>query len=102
VADGLVYICDIDGYVFCLDAKNGKFQWKHDTRSMCWATALWADGKLYVPTEDGDVWIFAHGKDKKLIKTIEMNEPIRAMPVFANGVLYVMTDMTLFAIREKK
>jgi len=102
VADGLVYICDIDGYVHCLDARAGKLQWKHDTKSMCWATPLWVDGKVYVTTEEGTVWIFAHGKSKKLIKTIEMNQPIRVMPVFANGVLYIMTDYTLYAIREKK
>ena len=102
VADGLVYICDIDGYAYCLEAKTGKLQWQEDLKSSCWTTALWVDGKIYITTEDGDVWIFAHGKEKKLLHKVEMGGAIRAMPIFANGVLYVMTEQMLYAIREKK
>jgi outer membrane protein assembly factor BamB len=102
VADGLVYICDIDGYAYCLDAKTGTLQWQHDLKSECWTTALWIDGKVYITTTDGDVWIFAHGKEKKLLHEVDMNVRIRAMPAFANGVLYVMTENRLYAIREKK
>jgi outer membrane protein assembly factor BamB len=102
VHDGLVYVCDIEGFFFCLDAKTGRLQWWHDLRAGCWATPLWVDGKIYVPTEDGDVWIFAHGRDKRLLKQIDMGEAIRAMPIYANGTLYVMTEGTLFAIRAPK
>jgi outer membrane protein assembly factor BamB len=99
VHDGLVYACDIEGYGYCLDAKTGRLQWWHDLQATCWATPLWADGKIYIPTEDGDMWIFAHGRDKKLLKQIEMGEAIRAMPIYANRTLYVMTERTLYAIQ---
>ena len=69
---------------------------------MGWATPLWANGKVCFTTDDSDVWIFAHGRDKKWVRKFEMEIPIRATPVFANGVLHVMTERTLFAIREKK
>jgi outer membrane protein assembly factor BamB/precorrin-6B methylase 2 len=105
VQDGLVYACDIEGYLFCFDAKNGKPLWWHDLKSTVWSTPLCVDNKLYIGTEDGDVWIFAQGKDKKLLKQIEGDgsaAPIYSAPVFANGVLYVMTTDTLYAIEEIK
>jgi outer membrane protein assembly factor BamB len=100
--DGLVYACDIEGFAYCLDAKTGQLYWRHDTKSEFWCGPLWADGKVYFATPDGDVFIFAHGKEKKLLATIEMGEPIRATPVFANGTLYVMTEPNLYAIQAPK
>jgi outer membrane protein assembly factor BamB len=102
IHDGLVYACDISGYAYCLDAKNGRLYWVHDLRAAIWCGPLWADGKVYVVTEDGDVWIFAHGKVKKELKKIDMGYGVRSTPAFANGVLYVRTDTALYAIQEKK
>jgi hypothetical protein len=31
-----------------------------------------------------------------------MEEPIRSTPVVVNGVLYIMTEIHLYAIQEKK
>jgi len=102
IRDGLVYACDITGFAHCLDAKTGHCYWWHDLQAEIWATPLWVDGKIYIATSDGDVWIFAHGKEKKLLKTIEINGPIRVTPIFANGTLYVMNDSTLYAIQGTK
>jgi hypothetical protein len=60
------------------------------------------DGRIYLPTEEGDVWVYRHGKDKKEPKKIEMGDMIRSSPIFANGVLYVATESRLYAIQEKK
>jgi outer membrane protein assembly factor BamB len=102
VHEGLVYACDIGGYVYCLDAKTGRLHWQHDLRGGIWCGPLWADGKVYFPTDDGDVWVFAHGREKKILNTVEMGEPIHVTPVYANGTLYVATDSQLFAIQVRK
>jgi outer membrane protein assembly factor BamB len=102
VHDGLVYACHLAGFTFCLDAKTGRRYWWHDLKASTWCAPLWADGKVYVTTEDGDVWIFAHGKVKKELKKIDMGYTIRTTPVFANGLLYVMTETALYAIQEKQ
>jgi hypothetical protein len=56
------------------------------------------DGKVYIGTGDGDVHVFAHGKEKKVLGKIEMEDAINSTPVACNGVLYVMTMKNLFAI----
>jgi outer membrane protein assembly factor BamB len=102
VSDGLVYACDIEGLVYCLDAATGRLYWQHDMRDSTRCGPLWADGNVYVVNEYGDVWIFSHGREKKIVNVVEMTAGTRAAPVFANGTLYVMTDSTLYAIQAPR
>jgi outer membrane protein assembly factor BamB len=102
IHDGLVYAAELDGYVHCYDAKTGKLYWVYDLKAEVFSSPLCVDGKLYVGTMGSDLFIFACGNEKKLLKQIDVNEGIRASPIFANGTLYITTDNTLFAIREKK
>jgi RNA polymerase sigma factor (sigma-70 family) len=101
VHDGLVYAAELNGYLYCFDAGTGKVCWRHDLRSAIWGSPLWVDGKVYLGTDDGELWIFQHGKQKPAPVMINLDEPIRSASVVANGVLYVMTDKTLIAIAPK-
>jgi outer membrane protein assembly factor BamB len=119
VHDGLCYAAELAGYIHCLDAKTGKAFWTHDTKSAIWGSPMWMDGKVYLGTEDGDLFIFKHGKEKTLyIKgepkkyddmtddekrecKIEVEQPLRSTPIFANGVLYLLSESTLFAVEKK-
>ncbi len=100
IHDGIVYAAELAGYLHCLDAKTGKVFWETDLKGAVWGSPYWADGKVYIGTEDGDLFIFAHGKEKKQIAKIEMEEPIRSTPIAVNGVLYVMTEVNLYALKK--
>jgi outer membrane protein assembly factor BamB len=101
IHDGLVYAAELDGHIHCLDAATGKVYWQHNTRSDVWSSPYWADGKVYLGTDDKTVWVFAHGKQKKVLAEIDMNGTVRATPVAANGTLFVMTENKLYAIAAK-
>jgi outer membrane protein assembly factor BamB len=101
VHDGLVYAAELDGFLHCLDAKTGKHLWDEDLKAAVWGSPLWVDGKVYMADDQGNVHVFAHGRDKKLLNKIDMEEGIKVGPVVANGVLYVLTDKHLFAIAGK-
>jgi hypothetical protein len=66
VKDGLLYVADYTGRVFCLDAKTGEEHWRHDTLGHIWANPLLADGKIYIGNEEGELFILAEGKEKKV------------------------------------
>src|SRR5262249_39390772 len=100
--DGLVYISEENGYLYCLDATTGKKQWEHDLKCGVWGSPYWVDGKVYLGAQDGNVYIFAHGREKKLLGEIDMDESIFSTPVVANGVLYVTTRMKVYAIAHGK
>jgi outer membrane protein assembly factor BamB len=101
VHDGLCYAADLGGYVHCLDADTGKEYWEHDMQAACWTSPYWVDGKVYLGNDDGDMYIFAHGKEKKQLGQVAMDRPIKGTPVAVNGVLYVVAEGQLFAIASK-
>jgi outer membrane protein assembly factor BamB len=99
VHDGLAYIADMAGYFYCLDAKTGRPYWYHYLEAATWCSPYWVDGKVYVGTDAGIVFVFAHGKTKRLLAQNDMDKAVRATPVAANGTLYIQTENTLYAIR---
>src|SRR5262249_37148529 len=102
IHDGILYTGELAGFVHCLDARTGKPYWTHDVRAPLWSSPYWVDGKVYIGHDTGSLLIFADGKEKKLLGSIDMESPIRATPTAANGTLYVMTEDKLYAIQEKK
>ncbi|MDA2925678.1 PQQ-binding-like beta-propeller repeat protein [Acidobacteria bacterium AH-259-G07] len=101
IQDGLLYVADLSGFLYCLDAKTGKHHWTYDTFAAVWGSALVADGKIYLGDEDGDIAVLRAGKKKELIHEVNMGASVYTTPVAKNGVLYIVSRTTLFAIAEK-
>jgi hypothetical protein len=57
-----------------------------------------ADGKIYLPNEDGDIIVVTAGPEFKQIATNSMGELLMATPALSDGVMYVRTMRSLFAI----
>ncbi len=102
VHDGLVYTSDEEGFLYCLDAKDGKKLWEHEMPGGVWGSPLWVDGKIYLGTENGNLVIFAHGRAKKILAQIEVGEMVATPPAAANGVLFLATASKLYALGGKK
>lgn len=98
IHDGLVIAPDLDGFIHCLDARTGKRYWKYDTQEIITASPLIVDGKVFVPTEGGDVLVLALAKEARLLAKNDVNSRCFS-PVFANGTLYLAAGQQLLAIR---
>jgi outer membrane protein assembly factor BamB len=102
IHDGLVYVVELAGYLHCFDAQTGEQYWEHPCKSATWSSPFWVDGKVYLGIGgDKVVYVFAHGKEKKLLATNDMDSGVWATPTVVNGVLYVMTENKLYAIANK-
>ena len=101
VHDSLVYAAELNGWLHCLDARTGEKYWDHNLDADTWCSPYWVDGKVYLGDDNGDMFIFEDGKNKKLLNKIETNALIRVTPVAANGVLYLATEnpCKLYALR---
>ncbi len=98
---GVVYLSDLNGFVFALDEDTGAMLWKYDTFAAIWSSPLVADGKVYVADTDGEVAVLRDGRELEVLAEIGMPEPIHSSPVAAEGVLYVATDGRLWAISDQ-
>jgi len=98
IREGLCYAADLSGFLYCIDAKTGQVHWKYDTYSAVWGSPYAVDGKVMLGTEDGEVVVLAQGKERKLLARNDMGSSVYTTPVAANGVLYVTSKNTLYAI----
>ena len=98
IHDGLLYVADLSGFVYCLDLRTGKRYWVYDSFAAVWGSTLVADGKVYVGDEDGDVAILKAGKTLEVLNEINMGSSIYTTPVVEDGVLYIASRNRLFAI----
>jgi outer membrane protein assembly factor BamB len=101
IHEDILYVADLSGWLYCLDANKGNVHWTHNTNAFTWSSPYYADGKVYLGNDSGTVFVFQHGKAKKLLEENDMGGRVRATPVAANGVLYVMTENKLYAIKAK-
>jgi outer membrane protein assembly factor BamB len=110
VHDGLCYAGEFEGILHCLDARTGQHYWDHDMGADAWSSPYWVDGHIYMGNEKGTICVFKHGKEKQLVREIDMlkgakikSGKVRATPVAVNGVLYVITEnpCRLWAITKK-
>ncbi len=98
-ADGLVYIPDVAGRLFCLDADTGKPYWMFETKAETWGGPLVADGKLYWGNQK-EFFILAAGKELKILCRLRLGSPVYSTPIVANGVVYVGSQQYLWAVEK--
>jgi len=98
VADGLVYIADLAGVLHCVDAETGEAVWRHELGSAVWGSTMCADGKVYVGTEAGQVYILRAGREKQVLATVPLPSPMYSTPVVAGGAVYIATGRELYAV----
>ena len=100
IYDGLLFVADFSGFVYCLDVETGKHYWTHGTESPLWSATFAADGKVWLGTERGELFTFAADREKRVLSKILLDNRIYTTPIAANGVLYVSTQTYLYAARK--
>jgi outer membrane protein assembly factor BamB len=99
VYEDLVFISDLNGFLYCLDKDSGELHWKYDTLAAIWGSPTVIDGKVYMGDEDGDVAVFKASKELELIAENTVLNSSYTTPVAANGVLYIANRSDLYAIK---
>jgi outer membrane protein assembly factor BamB len=61
---------------------------------------VYADGKLYIPSEDGDVFVVRAGPKFELLATNPMGEVVMSTPAISDGTIFIRGEHSVFAIRE--
>jgi outer membrane protein assembly factor BamB len=101
IHDGLVYAAELTGYLHCVDANTGKKYWVFDLKDSTWSSPYYVDGKVFLGTDAGEMFVFEAGKELKKPTRIDMLQSLKTPPVACNGTLYVSNGVYLYAIQAK-
>ena len=105
-----IYLVDNGGVLFAFDVKDGHQFWRKNLGTIQKSSPVFADGKLYVGTENGKFYILKPRPDgvdvldeDEMPAGVDGNpQPIIAAPAVARGRIYVVTMEKMFAIGSKE
>ena len=105
IKDDIVYIADLSGFLYALDAQTGEHYWTYDAFAAIWGSSFVADGKIYLGDEDGDIVVLKEGKGKDgepevLAEDQNMGAAVYTTAVAHEGTLFVLARNRLFALEE--
>lgn len=98
----VLYLVQMRGIVTARDAATGEELYKERVAEKgtapITASPIAAGGYLYVASEDGDVYVFRHGRSFERVAVNPLGEVIMATPAVSDDVLYVRTLSHLVAL----
>jgi outer membrane protein assembly factor BamB len=104
IYDGIVYVLGNNGLFDAYNLRTGEEVYRQRlpvVGSGFSASPVASDGKLYLSNEDGEMLVIAAGQKFSHIATNSMGEMLMATPALSEGVMYVRSSASLFAIGRK-
>jgi outer membrane protein assembly factor BamB len=96
-----LYVLANQGIFDCYELRSGKELYRqriaHQGGGFS-SSPVAADGRIYLSSEDGDIFVVKAGADFRLLSTNPMGERLMATPALSEGRMYVRGEKNLFAI----
>ncbi|MEW6130250.1 MAG: PQQ-binding-like beta-propeller repeat protein [Acidobacteriota bacterium] len=104
IYNDILYVLANNGVLDAYDLKTGEEIYRQRlplVGSGFSASPVAADGKIYLANEDGEILVIKAGKTFTHLATNSMGELLMATPALSEGVMYVRSSASLFAIGRK-
>jgi len=98
-----LYVCSNNGVLSAYDARTGQRLYQErlgGTGGSFSASPVAADGKIYLASEDGDVFVVKAGPTYELLATNSMGEALMATPAISEGLIIIRGLRDVFAIGQ--
>lgn len=100
VGNDLYLISDL-GVATCLDARTGDQHWQQRIGGAFSASPLYADGKIYLQSEDGEGIVIKVAPQFEEISRNKLGERTLASYGVGDGALFIRTERHLLRIQDK-
>jgi outer membrane protein assembly factor BamB len=97
VGDELYLVSDL-GVATCVDAVTGAIHWQQRLGGNFSASPIWADGRIYFQSEEGETTVIAPGTAFELLATNVLDGLTLASPAVADGSLFIRSHDHLYRI----
>lgn len=101
----LLYTCSNQGVLTAYNATTGERVYQErlgGSGAAFTASPVASDGKIYLSSEDGDVFVVKAGPKYELLAKNPVGEVMMATPAISDGLLIVRTVSNLYAFGEKE
>ena len=100
--DGYLFTLNINGIVTAYDPQTGKraFRGRVGVGGAFSASPVGADGRLYIASEDGEVYVISATPDLKQLAKNDMKEVIMATPAISDGLIVLRTMGHLYGVGQ--
>jgi outer membrane protein assembly factor BamB len=97
-----VYIARWNAVLACHDAETGDliYEERLGRGGTVSASPVASGGRIYIPTEDGDVYVIRAGPEFEVMAVNSMDEVTLATPAISGDVLYFRTRSHMVAVGE--
>ena len=100
---GILYTCNNNGILTAYRAETGEqlsmIRLSAAGASFA-ASPIAADGRLYVASETGDVYVLRAGPEPELLATYPMGETVMSTPAMSGGLLVVRTLNHIYGLAQ--
>ncbi|MEJ2245878.1 MAG: PQQ-binding-like beta-propeller repeat protein [Acidobacteriota bacterium] len=99
-----LYVVSNNGILSCYQAKTGERVYQERMGGVggaFTASLIAADGRIYLTSEDGEIYVIKAGPTYELLALNSMGEVCLATPAVSSGMLVIRTQHHLFGIGEK-
>lgn len=98
IVDGKMYMVHDRGMVTCLDAMTGKPVWKHKLKGNFNSSPVYAAGNIYFINVKGVCTIIKPGDSFQQVAENDIDETVKAVPVFVDDKMVLRTGKNLYLI----
>jgi len=98
---GLLYVLKNQGILSCYDLATGEMKYEeripHQGSGFS-GSPVASDGRIYLPSEDGDIFVVKAGPQFELLGKNTIGQPLMATPALSGGLMIVRGEHHLFAV----
>jgi outer membrane protein assembly factor BamB len=101
LVDDLIYMIGDTGIASCIDAKTGELVWQQRIGGEYSASPIFADGRIWLFSEDGKGTIIKPGRTFGLVAENQLPDGLLASPAVSGKALFLRTRTHLYRIEQR-
>lgn len=101
MGEWLLLVADT-GIASCVDLQSGEEIWTERLGGKFSASPILADGKVYIGSQEGKVWVLEPGRSYKQLSVNSLDSEVMASPAAVENHLYIRTSKSLYKFAMQK
>jgi outer membrane protein assembly factor BamB len=97
-----LYMVNDTGIAACVDAQTGKERWRVRLGGNHSASPIYADGRIYFLSEEGESVVIARGTQFKILATNQLNARTLASMAISHGAIFIRTQTHLYCLKDEE